>query len=301
MDQEKIGKFIFKLRKEKGLTQQEFAEKLKVTDRAISNWENGKNMPDLALFKPICDVFEISINELLSGERLQDSDYQKRFEENVINTVIHEKKKSSIKKKLLIVVLLIGLIFSGLFLLDKKRMNEVQEVVFSTWGNNDYNSNLYWQNKYLETAIKRYLLKNKKELYTDTTGHTYNVLNFVNLHTFLVEKIDNNTFNVYLWAIMGSHYEDEQNNEIALVEKISQPYKFRVKKTNDFDYEVLNVWLPSNKRGIGYLDEYDFLKTYFPKSIFKEANNFYGSKEYTKLEYDYWENVENAYYKFIFD
>ena len=75
MNQEKIGKFICYLRKENKMTQQELAEKLNVTDRAISNWENGKNMPDLSLFKPICDIFNISINELLSGEKLQENEY----------------------------------------------------------------------------------------------------------------------------------------------------------------------------------------------------------------------------------
>jgi len=68
MDQEKIGKFIAKLRKEKKLTQKQLANELGITDRAISKWENGKSMPDLSLLKPICDIFDISINELLSGE-----------------------------------------------------------------------------------------------------------------------------------------------------------------------------------------------------------------------------------------
>ena len=54
MNQGKIGKYISEKRKEKKLTQEELAEKLGVSDRAVSNWENGKNMPDLSLFKPLC-------------------------------------------------------------------------------------------------------------------------------------------------------------------------------------------------------------------------------------------------------
>ena len=54
MDQEKIGKFILELRKEKGMTQQELATKIGITDRAISKWENGKGMPDISLMKPLC-------------------------------------------------------------------------------------------------------------------------------------------------------------------------------------------------------------------------------------------------------
>ena len=64
MNQEKIGKFIADKRKERNLTQEQLAEKLGVTNRAISNWENGKNMPDLSLFKPLCDELDISINDL---------------------------------------------------------------------------------------------------------------------------------------------------------------------------------------------------------------------------------------------
>ncbi len=91
MNQEKIGKFIQNLRKEKSMTQQELAESLGVTDRSISNWENGKCMPDLSLFKPICDIFGITINDLMSGERIDKKDYQNKLEENIINTSIYNK------------------------------------------------------------------------------------------------------------------------------------------------------------------------------------------------------------------
>ena len=78
MDQEKIGKFIFELRKEKKMTQQELADKIGVTDRAISKWENGRGMPDLSLMKPLCDVLGITLNELISGERIEKKEIQKK-------------------------------------------------------------------------------------------------------------------------------------------------------------------------------------------------------------------------------
>ena len=71
MDQEKVGKFIAEQRKKQKLTQEELASKLGVSNRSISNWENGKNMPDLSLFKPLCEILDISINELLSGEKIK--------------------------------------------------------------------------------------------------------------------------------------------------------------------------------------------------------------------------------------
>ena len=74
MNQEKIGKFIAKIRKEKKMTQQELADKLNVTDRAIGNWENGRRMPDVVFYKPLCEILDISLNELLSGERIKESE-----------------------------------------------------------------------------------------------------------------------------------------------------------------------------------------------------------------------------------
>ena len=74
MDQEKIGKFIAQLRKEKKLTQQELANKLGVSDRTVGNWENGRNMPDLSLFKPLCEELGITINDFLSGERINEKE-----------------------------------------------------------------------------------------------------------------------------------------------------------------------------------------------------------------------------------
>ena len=116
MNQEKIGKFIAKLRKEKKITQSELAEKLGVTDRSVSNWENGKNMPDLSLFKPLCDALNISINELMSGEKIDNKEYTKKLEENLITTIdyIDKKNKNTNDKKsmLYLIVGIIGVILS---------------------------------------------------------------------------------------------------------------------------------------------------------------------------------------------
>ena len=113
MDQMHIGKFIAKCRKDKKLTQSELAEKLGVTDKSVGNWENGRNMPDLSLFKPLCDELGITINELLSGERLKEEEYQEKFEENIINTIDYSSKKINlIRNKLGIVLLVLGILIS---------------------------------------------------------------------------------------------------------------------------------------------------------------------------------------------
>ncbi len=93
MNQVRIGKFIAKCRKEKNMTQSELAEKLGVTDKSIGNWENARCMPDLSLFKPLCDELGITINELLSGEKISKDKYQEKFEENIVNTINYSTKK----------------------------------------------------------------------------------------------------------------------------------------------------------------------------------------------------------------
>ena len=113
MNQEKIGKFIAECRKNKKMTQSELAEKLGVTDKSIGNWENGRNMPDLSLFKPLCDELDITINELLSGEIIKKEKYQEKFEENIINTIDYSTKKINISNNTLgIVLIVLGILIS---------------------------------------------------------------------------------------------------------------------------------------------------------------------------------------------
>ncbi len=99
MDQIKIGKFIAEERKAKSLTQRELADKLSISDKTISKWENGKGMPEVSLMMPLCEVLGISANELLSGERLSSENYIRKAEENIMNLV---KEKEESKKKIIL-------------------------------------------------------------------------------------------------------------------------------------------------------------------------------------------------------
>ena len=113
MNQEKIGKFIMSSRKNKKLTQAELAEKLGVSDKTIGNWENGRNMPDLSLFKPLCEELDISVNELLAGEKLKREDLEKKSEENIINTINYSNKRIAKKNNFIYMTILIfGLLVS---------------------------------------------------------------------------------------------------------------------------------------------------------------------------------------------
>lgn len=83
MDSKKIGQFISQQRKTQGLTQLQLAEQLHVTNKAVSKWENGRCLPDPALFTPLCDALGITLNELLAGEKISKEDREQYFEQNV--------------------------------------------------------------------------------------------------------------------------------------------------------------------------------------------------------------------------
>ena len=96
MDQIKIGKFIADERKRKGYTQKQLSEKLEISDKTISKWERGNGFPEVSLLLPLCNELEITVNELLSGERVSEEDYLKKAEENMVNLVreaLESKKK----------------------------------------------------------------------------------------------------------------------------------------------------------------------------------------------------------------
>ena len=114
MDQIKIGKFIAECRKKNNLTQMQLAEKLNITDRAISKWENGKAMPDSSIMLDLCNELKISVNELLSGEVLEMNNYNEKLEKNLIDMV---KQKEQSDKKMLRLEILVGYISSITFLI----------------------------------------------------------------------------------------------------------------------------------------------------------------------------------------
>ena len=110
MDQIKIGKFIAEERKTKQYTQRELADKLSISDKTISKWERGNGFPEVSLLLPLCNELEITVNELLSGERLQEMDYKKKAEENMVNLVkeAQESKKKIIMSAMVAVLVIVA-------------------------------------------------------------------------------------------------------------------------------------------------------------------------------------------------
>ena len=106
MDQIKIGKFIASCRKEQGFTQSVLAEKLGISDRAVSKWETGKSMPDSGIMLDLCEYLKINVNELLSGERIMAEYFDKRAEENLLamKRELEEKNRQMLRTEYLVTV-----------------------------------------------------------------------------------------------------------------------------------------------------------------------------------------------------
>ena len=97
MDQVKIGKFIAERRKKANYTQVQLAEKLGITDRAISKWETGRTLPDSSIMLELCGILGITVNDLLSGEVVTMDNYNKNLEDNLLEMV---KQKQEADKRL---------------------------------------------------------------------------------------------------------------------------------------------------------------------------------------------------------
>lgn len=105
MDQVKIGKFIAACRKQEGLTQMQLAEKLNITDRAVSKWETGKAMPDTSIMLELCDVLKINVTDLLCGEVVTMENNNKQLENNLLELA---KQKEQADKRLLSLEIVVG-------------------------------------------------------------------------------------------------------------------------------------------------------------------------------------------------
>ncbi|MBR6409918.1 MAG: helix-turn-helix transcriptional regulator [Clostridia bacterium] len=115
MDQIRIGKFIASCRKEQGMTQAILAERLGISDRAVSKWETGKSLPDSGIMLELCGLLKITVNDLLSGEKVMAESYDKQAEENLVELrrQIEEKNRQLLRTEYLIAF---PTVIAGLFM-----------------------------------------------------------------------------------------------------------------------------------------------------------------------------------------
>ena len=131
MDQVKIGRFIAECRKKQDLTQMQLAEKLNITDRAVSKWETGRSLPDSSIMLELCDVLQISVNDLLSGEVVTMDNYNKKLEENLLEI---KREKEQADKRLLgleifIAILVIAILVVAVLVASYVEMADWMRIV----------------------------------------------------------------------------------------------------------------------------------------------------------------------------
>lgn len=278
MNQEKTGKFISELRKEKNMTQRELADKIGVTDRAISKWENGRGMPDLSLMEPLCNELGISINELLSGEKIELKDYREKSEENILNTIEYTenkiKKNSNIFKIIIVAVIVLTVSLILMFFTDVRRMNQNKPVVFSTWGYK-YAPAIKLNESGITTAIKEYLT----EKGDSEPKHCSEEKNLVSIQVYLIEEKEfDQQYCVYAWVLTAKYYLE--NGELKKDSGLSAPYKFKIEKT-DGKFTVTDSSTPRD--GSYYADD---VKNIFPANVRSAMNDVYtdGTAELLQAE-----------------
>ena len=127
MDQVKIGRFITEQRKQKNYTQRQLADILEISDKTVSKWECGNGFPEVSLLLPLCKELEISVNELLSGERLFEVDYKQKAEENMVN-FIQEKEANKKRMQLTILIGIIATISFITFILIVVMYTDVMSI-----------------------------------------------------------------------------------------------------------------------------------------------------------------------------
>lgn len=278
MNQEKIGKFILELRREKNMTQQELADKIGVTDRAISKWENGRGLPDLSLMMPLCKELGITINELISGEQIEKEDYQSKLEENIFKTIDYTNRKFANKNKILKIVvgtiITIVLIIGLMFFVDVNRMNNNEPVVFSTWGFK-YAPLVDLHEEEIISGVENYLLEKSD----NEPKHHENEKSFVSIRTYLIEEKNNHKlYIVYAWVLEEKYYLE--NNKIKQDSSSSIPYMFVVEHTND-KYKVTDSRIPRD--GVYYAED---MKNIFPRSVRKDMDEVHNDGTIKKLKMD---------------
>lgn len=273
MDQEKIGRFISELRKDLGLTQQELADKLGITDRAVSKWENGRGMPDYTLIMSLCEELGITVNELLCGERILKEEMQRKSDENIIKTMSYSKEKvdkvKSRSRVILFAISGVALLIACCFCVDVIRMRNNENVIFSTWGFK-YFPPLHLSDVEVNDIIEKYFEEEAKR-----ESNRSDAKSFVSTRIYLLSE-KKNKICVYAWILEKTFYEE--NGELVEDSGYSIPFVIDLRKEDD-SYVVDDYQIPRD--GSNY---YSDMKKMFPNDVLNKMDRIYEDGTAERLE-----------------
>lgn len=321
MDQIKIGKFIADTRAAKKITQEELAKEIGVTDKAISKWENGRCLPDVSLFKPLCKALDISVNELLNGEKDTNED-------GYINYIKETNKKNKLKQ---IITILVSTTILVLLLLSIYFLNNYgKTTTYKLYGTSE---NFTYSNGLLTVSNEKYILSTGIVEYANETLEDAKILsiqmkynnsiitsgNLSKGNTILVEDVGYNEIfskekidNLDNWVIEITYFaNDEIYEEIIKIEKeeLLKTDKFLSFKSIPIGREEFQEQekesIKENDDPIAYRDALladGFSKTDNPMIVEKRiGNSLYEVDWYAKqLRYTY-KDKENTTINTIFD
>ncbi len=265
MNQEKIGKFIAKNRKDKGLTQEALAEKLGISTNAVSKWERGLSFPDVSLFKKLCSELDISIEELINGEKSKSTESK----DKAIIASLEEKTKIEKKSKKKIILLSIFILLI---------------IAFSVIYSSTLKINLINESNDLYDIAIDYLREREFKSNPDSSKDDFNV--FYSYHSFGIEKRGNYKY-MYMWIYSESDYLEEKDS-LAISTSSSLPVKITIK-----DNKIINVEYP--KDGNEYASS---IYKLFPRTIAKQVLNYDNEKNINKL-YNEMNTKKNKYYNYL--
>ena len=268
MNQDKNGKFIAKLRKEKNMTQEQLAEKVGVSINAVSKWERGLSFPDVSLYKKLCKELGVNIEELINGEKDNSNEAK---EKAIILTIKEKEKIKSNSKKILVLFLIIFLITFSILVYYNKNLKV----------------NLVSDSDYLYDEVINFI---KEKEFSENPDSSYNDFNVFNsYHGFGIEQ-NNNYKYVYMWIYQQSYYieSEEYGSGLAISSGSSMPTKaiFKDNKLQDIIYpKDGNEYAPS-------------IKEMFPGIVEYQILNFDNQKNINKL-FNEVEQKKNIYYDYL--
>lgn len=268
MNQEKTGKFIAKLRKDKKMTQEQLAEKMGVSINAVSKWERGLSFPDVSMYKKLCNELDINIEELINGEK--DSSEEAK-EKAIISTVKEKEKIKKNSKKTLILLFTIFIIIINCLIYYNKNLKV----------------NLVSDSDFLYDEVISFI---KEKEFNDNPDSNYIDFNvFYSYHGFGIEKKHSYKY-VYMWIYEQSYYieNEEYGGGLAISSGSSMPIKaiFKDNKLQDIIY---------SKDGNEYISS---IKEMFPGIIEYQVLNFDKEKNINKL-FNEVEQKKNIYYDYL--
>lgn len=214
MNQDKIGKFISVLRKENNLTQEELGEKLGVSGKTISRWENGNYMPDISMFEPLANNLNVTITELLKGERIEEKDQLIESNKNILNILIGNKKQKKFLSRVLGIMGIIFIILAVLSMFQTFKLKQLREdyVDNVTFMNGIYTNGMGVKINEVEYSILLSLQLNNGEI------DKLSEIEFKNYLDFYYSQIES-----YKWyGYVGGYVPSRKVNDMIIMKLVDK-------------------------------------------------------------------------------